>query len=160
MSLSTIEKLKKLHSVMAIQEKTSLKDLFTGKEKKIVMEVVAISSKYVPKYDKTSENGSKGFITLFHMKDGTQVGAFSNAMRDFGTFFFKMFGMNPDEEFNYLNFNGKQPNGFVKVEVSKVELKDNKTTYNFKILDGDVGEVERLTDAQTDRLLIAATTEE
>jgi hypothetical protein len=153
-SMSAIERLKKAHQVMSIQKKDlSLKDFFTGKTTEVEMEVIAISSKYVAKYDKSAENGSRGFHTTIYLKDGRITGAFSNSLLDLAQFFYKSVGMNPDSEFNYLSFKTEQqPDAFIKLLVSKIDL-DQGFTYNFRIQDGIIGQVERIGDPSQSNVL-------
>lgn len=156
MSTSFIEKLKKAHQVMSIQKKDlSLKDFFQGKETEVEIEVIAISSKYVKKYDKSQTNGSLGFHTTLYLKDGRVTGAFSNSLLELARFFYSSVGMNPNEEFNYLSFKTEsQPDAFIKLLVTKISLDDNKTTYNFKIVDGLVGKVDMIGNTQVNTNLL------
>lgn len=144
--MNAIEKLKKAHQLTSIQKKDfSFKDLFTGKKNTAVIEVSAISSKYVGKYDKSNEGGSMGFVTVIYLKDGRITSSFSNALLDFARFFYTASGLDISDTMNYLSFKtDSNPEGHLKIEVSKVDIDSSRSTYNFKIVDGQVQKIETL----------------
>jgi hypothetical protein len=147
MSTNRIDAIKKAHEARRIKQKDySFKNLFENKAKEkelkvdengaIVLEVVKIESKYVPKYH--NEN-NQGYITTLTLKNGKTVGAFSNALHEFANFFYEGAGVNLDDTFKKVDIKGADNKpGFVKVKVTKIDLDGSKSTYEFEVIDGNV----------------------
>lgn len=137
MSNKMIENLKKLHSAQAVEKKDfSLADCFDSKTKEVVLSITGLASKFVPKYK--NEN-NPGFHTMMYLKDGQKTGAFSTALHEFASFFYEKAGLDPEEKFNKIMFNGS-----IDVKVSKIALDGGRGTYNFEIIDGDATGAERM----------------
>jgi hypothetical protein len=149
---SVVDKLKKMHSARAIEQKDfSLKDLFPAGTESVDLEVIGLASKFVPKY--CNENNA-GYHTMIYLKDGKKTGAFSNALFEFARFFYEGVGLDLDSTFNKVEFaNG----GFLKVRVSEVPLDKKKSTYNFEIVEGEINGFSRMGKLESQNpLLIAA----
>lgn len=136
---NAIANLKKAYQAQAITEDTfTLQKFFHKFEKDDVaqMTIVGIESKYLPKYDKrdaaegTEGAGSLGYRTRFILQDGSTVGTFSNAARNFFTFFAGIMGYTEELPFLHIDIQGQ-----IKVDVTMVELDKGKGTYNFDIVE-------------------------
>lgn len=137
--MSAIKNLIKAHKAQAITRDThSLQEYlvkFQDKNKIAGMSIVGLETKYIPQFDKNSplakpDAQSNGFRTRFILENGETVGTFSFAAYQFFVFFSKLMGYSGDEQFLHIDINGN-----IKVELSKVELDGNKSTYNFELLE-------------------------
>lgn len=136
---NAIDQLKKLHAAQSIERKDiNLKDYVTINALKTgvaVMELKGFMSKYVPKYDKP-DKGQRGFFTMLYLTDGTKVGAFSEALYDFVSFFYsKAPGYSPDGRYFQFNLTGGDT---ILVDIQTVALDAGKSTYNFQIIGGEM----------------------
>lgn len=136
---NAIANLKKAYQAQAITEDTfTLQKYFHKFENDEVAEmmIVGIESKYLPKYDKrdlpdgVEGAGSLGYRTRFILQDGSTVGTFSNAARNFFSFFAGIMGHTEEMPFLHIDIKGE-----IKINVSRVELDKGKGTYNFDIVE-------------------------
>lgn len=154
MENNRIEMLKKMHSARAIKRKDfSFKHIFEGSVKEIkpdenrsiILEIIGFESKFVPKYEKDTNSG---FHTTIFLKNGKTTGAFSNALNEFANFFYEGAGLDINDTFKKIDFLGAADKaGFIKVQVTKIDLDSNKTTYEFVLLDGEVEGLKKLQDS-------------
>lgn len=141
--MSAIKNLKKAHQAKAITQDTFTLINFLAKheetkgERKGIarMELVGIESKYIPQFDRNSPqwNGQaqgNGFRTRFFLKNGDTVGSFSNGSYEFFKFYAELMGYDHTPNFLHIDING-----LIQVDVCKVALDGNKSTYNFEIIE-------------------------
>lgn len=137
--MSTIANLKKAFQTRAITQDTySLQDYvtkFADQEGNARMEVVGLEVKYIPQFDKNHQSArpdtqGNGFRTRFFLKDGSTVGTFSNGAYNFFRFFAELMGY--DQESNFLHID---ITGVIQVDISKIKLDGNKSTYNFELIE-------------------------
>lgn len=132
---SKMDRIKKLHQAQAIERKDiSLKDLVAqeGKDGALTIKIKGFASKWVEKY---ASEDNKGYHTMVYLADGRKTGAFANSLYDLASFFYKGAGLNVGELFNKIDFK----DGYIEVKVTTIELDKKKSTYNFEILDGEIG---------------------
>lgn len=128
--MNLVDKIKKVHGAMNVEKKDkSLKEIVQDK-KPVTVTVTAISSKFVPKYF-NEQTGQKGMYTILYTEEHGKIGAFSNAMYEFGAFFFDAL-----ETREVSGYKKVEMDGNLKVSISKVDLDGGKSTYNFEILEG------------------------
>jgi hypothetical protein len=134
---AAVEQLKKLHSAQSIERKDISLEKFLAKNGDdaghATIAIGGLMSKFVPKYEK-AETGQRGFFTMIYDTNGLKIGAFSNALYEFASFFYsKLPGYDPDGRFFKFNFVGGDT---LIVDVSEVPLDGGRSTYNFEILSG------------------------
>jgi hypothetical protein len=146
-----VEALKKMHSAQAIEKKDfALQDLFDSKTKEVTIDVAGFASKFVPKYHKED---NPGFHTMIYLADGQKTGAFASSLWYFAQFFYEKAGLNPEDKFNKLMFDGS-----LKVKVTLIPLENgSKKTYNFEIVEGEINGVERIGQGGSGIMLPEAT---
>lgn len=128
--MNLLEKIQKLHQQQSIEQKDfSFKDLFKTTDV-IELDVKAIQTKLVEKYRTETQ---EGYYTMLKLTDGKKTGCFSNGLFQFAKFFFNNCGLDSKSVHNEIEFDG-----YIKVKITKIYLKDAKTTYNFEVIGGDV----------------------
>jgi len=143
--MSAIKNLIKAHKAQAIVSDTyTLQNYLAkhcetkGDNKGIArMEVVAVETKYIPSFDRNSpmykpstNSQGNGHRTRFTLSNGETVGTFSQAGDEFFKFFARLMGYRGDEDFLHIDIDGK-----LQVNVCKIELDGNKSTYEFELLE-------------------------
>lgn len=143
--MSAIKNLIKAHKTQAIVSDTyTLQNYLAkhcatdGAEKgKARMTVVGIETKYIPSFDinsplyKASTNSQgNGHRTRFTLSNGETVGTFSQAGDEFFKFFARLMGHRGDEDFLRIDIDGQ-----IQVNVCKIELSGNKSTYEFELIE-------------------------
>jgi len=155
-----VDQMKKLYEGQAVAKKDfNLKHLFTTENKTAKkyqkddgtaeLSVISIASKYVRKYDNEA-NGNRGFHTTLELANGEKTGAFSSALLAFAEFFYDLAGL-PVDDYRRVEFD--KP---VTVKVTKVDLSEGKTTYNFELIGGDVTKLTRMGGAAQYASIISA----
>lgn len=131
MSNSLMDKIKKMHSAVSIEQKDySLKEIVNKNTPEAILEIKSLSSKFVAKYHK---DGNEGYHTTIQTSDGKRTGCFSGALLEFARFFYSNAKMDTTSDFCKITFDG-----FIKVKVTYVPLDAGRSTYNFEILDGEI----------------------
>jgi hypothetical protein len=142
--MSAIQNLIKAHKAKSIVEDTYTLVNFLAKHEETKgdrkgvarMELIGVETKYVAKFDRNSPewNGQaqgNGHRTRFFLKDGSTVGSFSGGANQFFLFYAELMGYDKElPSFLHIDING-----VLQVDVSKVELDGNKSTYNFEIIE-------------------------
>lgn len=134
---SAIDQLKKLHSAQAIERKDISLEKYLAKNADenghATIAIAGFMSKHIPKYEK-AELGQRGFFTMLYNTDGVKIGAFSNALFEFATFFYsKAPGYDENGKFYKWEFT---EGDMILVDVSEVNLDGGRSTYNFELLSG------------------------
>lgn len=99
------------------------------------MEVVAIETKYIAQFDKNSPlwngtAGGNGHRTRFTLANGETVGSFSQASHELYKFFAELMGHTGEESFLHIDITG-----VIQVDVAKIPLDGNRTTYEFSVIE-------------------------
>lgn len=138
--MSSIANLKKAFQTRAITQDTfSLQDYvakFLNKETDNArMEVVGLEVKYIAQFDRNNpaakpETQGNGYRTRFFLKDGTTVGTFSQGAYNFFRFFAEIMGYEHEGTFLHIDIKGQ-----LQVDISKLKLDNNKSTYNFDLVE-------------------------
>ncbi|WID10848.1 hypothetical protein phiG2_05 [Lysinibacillus phage phiG2] len=143
--MSAIKNLIKAHKTQAIVSDTYTLQNYLAKhcaEKgadkgKARMTVIGIETKYIPSFDinspmyKPSTNSQgNGHRTRFTLSNGETVGTFSQAGDEFFKFFARLMGHRGDEDFLRIDIDGQ-----IQVNVCKIELGGNKSTYEFELIE-------------------------
>lgn len=134
--MSAIKNLMKAHKAQAISKDThSLKTYLAteGVKGTARMEIVAVETKYVAKFDQNSPqwNGQaqgNGHRTRFTLSNGETVGTFSQAGHAFFTFFANLMGHSEIRDFLHIDISG-----VLQVDLSTIELDGQRSTYDFTI---------------------------
>lgn len=137
---NAIGALKKAHQAQAITKDTFTLEKFVIKfevDNVAVMDIVAVESKYIAKFDKrhlvnVDGAGSLGMRTRFYLKDGTTVGSFSNGAFRFFSFLADLCGYKNAEDMTFLHLD---ISGNLKIGVTVLELDSLRSTYNFDVIE-------------------------
>lgn len=136
--MSSIANLKKAFQTRSITQDThSLQDFLVKYAKDGVarMEVVGLEVKYIAQFDATNPHAKpdaqgNGFRTRFFLADGTTVGTFSLGAYNFFRFFAELMGYENQNSFLHIDIKG-----LIQVDLTKIKLDGNKSTYNFDLVE-------------------------
>lgn len=141
----TMDKLKKRYETLAITNDdfnmpTFIAQNLDKKKGYALMKLIGIETKYV-RSKKLVSQGGEAFRTRFLLADGTSVGTFSGGADRFFRTLAAVCGIHSYGEFAHLDFKPESGEGagYIDVAVSVVELSSTESTYNFELLDGNIG---------------------